>query len=58
MTEEEFKANYVKSFLEAYKTIVGFKFSFPKSPSSKELLQIAKDKAEIAWQRYLKDNAV
>ena len=58
MTEEEFKTKYVKAFLAAYKTAVGFKFRYPKHPGKEELLKIAKDKAEIAWQKYLKDNAV
>ena len=59
MTEEEFKTNYIKSFLEAYRSVVGFKeFYFPNPLSKKEeLLQLAKDKAEIAWKEH-KDTAV
>ena len=57
MTEEEFKTNYVKSFLEAYKSVVGFKeFYFPKVPSTVEELRATADKrAEAAWQNYLKE---
>lgn len=57
MTEEEFKTSYVKSFLEAYKTVVGFKeFYFPTVPSSiEELRKTADSKAQAAWQNYLKE---
>jgi hypothetical protein len=56
MTEEEFKDNYVKSFLEAYKTAVTF-YSRPDQYTVEDLLKMAKDKAELAWRRY-KDTAV
>ena len=58
MVEEEFKANYVRSFLESYKSIVSRNLIVPKHLTKEELLQTAKDKAEIAWQTYLKNNAV
>lgn len=60
MTEEEFKAKYIKSFLQAYKTVVGFEeFYFATVPKEvEELFNLAKEKAEIAWKQYVKDTAV
>lgn len=56
MTEQEFKDTYVKSFLEAYKTAVGFKFWFSKTPTQEQLLENAKEHADQSWQEYLKDS--
>lgn len=56
MTEDEFKHAYVRSFLEAYKSVVRSKFNFGKLPDQDKLLEIAKNRATIAWQDYLKEN--
>ena len=56
MTESEFKTTYVKSFLEAYKSAVSFRRWFGPVPDEDELLQIAYERADIAWHEYLVEN--
>lgn len=55
MTEDEFKSNYVQSYLAAYQSAVSW-FKIAKDvDSSNRLLAIAKKNAERAWQEYQKD---
>ena len=55
MTEDEFKTNYVKSYLAAYESAV--KSRPVTGPSTAdELLDTAKQYAERAWQQYLEEN--
>lgn len=51
MTEDEFKAKYINSYLAAYESAVK---SNPVGSvsSADELLDIAKRYAELAWQEY------
>ena len=52
MTEDEFKTNYVRSYLAAYKSSVSFQFIFRSAADQEELLATAKQYAERAWQEY------
>ena len=55
MTEDDFKNNYKKSFLEAYKSAVSTGRWFSPVPDVPELLVMANERADLAWQEYLKD---
>ena len=55
MTEDDFKNNYKKSFLEAYKSAVSTGRWFSPVPNATELLAMANERADLAWQQYLKD---
>ena len=55
MTEDQFKTTYKKSFLEAYKSAVSTGRWFSPVPDVTELLAMANERADLAWQEYLKD---
>ena len=55
MTEDEFKARYKRSFLEAYHSAVSVEPDFATIPGIQELLTTAEQRATIAWKQYLKD---
>ena len=55
MTEDEFKTNYVRSYLAAYKSAVESR-PVTDIDSVELLLDTAKQYAERAWQQYLKEN--
>jgi hypothetical protein len=55
MTEQEFKTNYVKSYLAAYESAVKSK-PVGGASSVDQLLDTANQYAERAWQQYLKEN--
>ena len=56
MTEQDFKTTYIKSFLASYKSAIEIRPWFGTSPTQNELLEIAKNRATIAWQEYIKEN--
>lgn len=56
MTEQDFKTTYIKSFLASYKSAVEVRPWFGQSHTREELLEIAENRAIIAWQEYLKEN--
>lgn len=56
MTEQEFKANYVRSYLAAYQSAVKSR-PVTNIDSVEQLLDTANQYAERAWQQYLKDNS-
>ena len=56
MTEDEFKTNYVRSYLAAYQSAVTWFKSGNTVDSSDRLLALAKQNAERAWQEYTKTN--
>ena len=56
MTEDEFKTNYVRSYLAAYQSAVTWFKNVKDVDSSNRLLAIAKKDAERAWQEYRKNN--
>ena len=55
MTEDEFKTNYVRSYLAAYQSAVTWFKTSKDVDSSNRLLNIATQNAERAWQEYQKD---
>lgn len=55
MTEQEFKTNYVKSYLAAYESVIKSNPAGSVSTAD-ELLDTAKQYAERAWQQYLEEN--
>ena len=55
MTEDEFKTNYVRSYLAAYQSAVAWFKNAKDVDSSNRLLNIATQNAERAWQEYQKD---
>ena len=55
MTEDEFKTNYVGSYLAAYQSAVTWFKNAKDVDSSNRLLNIAEQNAERAWQEYQKD---
>ena len=55
MTEDEFKTNYVKSYLAAYKSAVESR-PVTDIDSVEQLLDTANQYAERAWQQYLEEN--
>ena len=57
MTKDEFKFNYIQSYLAAYQSAVTW-FKIAKDvDSSNRLLNIATQNAERAWQEYRKTNS-
>ena len=56
MTEDEFKTNYIKSYLAAYQSAVTWFKNAKDVDSSNRLLNIAEQNAERAWQEYRKNN--
>lgn len=56
MTEDEFKQNYIQSYLAAYRSAVSWFRSPNAVHTSDKLLALAKQNAERAWQEYLKTN--
>ena len=52
MTEDEFKTNYVRSYLAAYQSAVTWFKNAKDVDSSNRLLNIATQNAERAWQEY------
>lgn len=56
MTEEEFKTQYKRAFLEAYRSAVSAEPDFATIPGVAELLTTAEERATIAWKQYLKEN--
>ena len=52
MTEDEFKTNYVRSYLAAYQSAVTWFKNAKGMDSSDQLLAIAEQNAERAWQEY------
>jgi len=52
MTEQEFKTNYVKSYLAAYESAMKSR-PVDGASTADELLDTAKRYAERAWQQYL-----
>ena len=56
MTEDEYKTNYVRSYLAAYQSAVTWFKSANTVDSSNHLLTLAKQNAERAWQEYRKNN--
>ena len=55
MTKDEFKTNYVRSYLAAYQSAVTWFKNAKDVDSSNRLLNIAEQNAERAWQEYQKD---
>ena len=55
MTKDEFKTNYVRSYLAAYQSAATWFKNAKDADSSNRLLNVAKQNAERAWQEYQKD---
>ena len=55
MTEEEFRARYKKSFLDAFTAAVNIDAEFTKVPGIAELLTTIDERATIAWKQYQKE---